>query len=774
MKRFFRGALALFVVVTTLFASSAILASSTETPEEVLAKIVKDGKIHKYEETADDGATVTSSYVYAASKNIRSYYNSETGYISINGTDYKLQITDSNGNKVAGPSKLKLDAKGNYILTTTGMPEGKDTYTYSLVDDSGTVFASISEENDISSTKTIRVKLSESSEDEGWLVSTIKRLITELICAITLPAGDSYLHMISVAIGEPVTIDRIVYGDINKISIDFFESGDSAAEATSKPIKDILKPTINTWYSKFRNLALVFYMAVLVYFGIKILLTSTANRKAIYKRILTAWVMGITMLMCFPYVMKYAIKLNTAFCKALQSKDGSPKMESSEVTTSLKSAQSLYGTDGFVMLMLGKTDINESTKEAFTKTAVNTGEFAGNTMMYIRYVADHAKNIPLVVVYFIMIGEVLALLIMYYKRVFMLAFLITIFPIVAAFYPFSKTGDIKINTFGVWFKEFLVNVFVQSFHAATYVVVVSAGVSSYVEDIASGNWLFMIICILFLFEGEKIIRGIFNAKSSINSIGDIAASGMLAMNLAKNATTFMPKIPSRAKPKDGNANKKAAADRPALAQPAGSTQGAQANTEAVSAITTGNGAGSNAVVNNAVTLGRQAGATVTSANQSFNSNFESSSSKKGVWANRAASVVGGSANILSQGIGTVNGFAMGMAQNDGKGPSGLEKGISGAIYGKQQGETIGRGISNIVTGTVGRATAIGAGHALANEYMAGEHDDEIFTDADKQMDDLKKEALRKAYAKAARSKGRGFDSKAEIKIIKERIDQARN
>ena len=45
----------------------------------------------------------------------------------------------------------------------------------------------------------------------------------------------------------------------------------------------------------------------------------------------------------------------------------------------------------------------------------------------------------------------------------------------------------------------------------------------------------MALCITFLFQGEKILRSIFNLKSKANSMGDLAASGMLMLNFAKNA-----------------------------------------------------------------------------------------------------------------------------------------------------------------------------------------------------------------------------------------------
>lgn len=775
MKKFFIGVLFL-LVVATLFSYSAVLSATQEELEEKLQKITNGGKIYEYITLAEDGTPLSksSNFIYKFNKNIKDYYNTNTGCINIDGVDYRLQITYSNDSVICDSAMVNLDGEGNYFVEVLTKPDGEGEYKFSLTplsdSDEPGVTATTTVTGNISADKPLKAKIS-GNTDDGWVLSTIKNLVSELLCAIILPAGDSYLHMLSLAIGEVVTIDRVVYGDVKKIDIDFFEtsSGDVSATTTSKPIKDILSGTINKWYGLFRNFVLAFYMGVLVYFGIKILLTSTANKKAVYKRILTAWVMGIAMLMFFPYVMKYTIKLNYAFCKAIQGGDASK--ESIQITTSLKRAAKLYGNDGFIMMMLG----SDKSDEEFAATAVVDGDFSGNSMMYIRFIADHTTNVPLAIIYLIMIGEILALLVMYYKRVFMIAFLITIFPLAVAFYPFSKTGDIKMNTFGVWFKEFVVNVFVQSFHAVTYVVVVSTAVSSYAENVSNGNWLFMIICILFLFEGEKIIRGIFNAKSSINSIGDLAASGMLAMNMAKNVTKFMPNIPGQKKKNDGNADQKATSDRPAPAQPGANTPvastpgantpGAQSNANAINSLSNTNNSGA--------TLGRAQGVTVSSANKSLNDNADSARSRSG-WANKIAGAVGGGANMFAQTVGTVNGFAMGMAQNDGRGPSGLEKGISSAIQGKSQGKLIGQGASNIITGAVGKVTAVTAGRALAKEYADGEHDDEIFTEADKQMDDIKKQALREAYAKAAKSRAAGFENSAEIKIIKERIDQTKN
>jgi hypothetical protein len=91
-------------------------------------------------------------------------------------------------------------------------------------------------------------------------------------------------------------------------------------------------------------------------------------------------------------------------------------------------------------------------------------------------------------------------------------------------------GDNKAQAFSTWTKEFYVNVFVQLFHAIAYILVVNAGVTAYLND---KDWLLLCICVAFLFQGEKILRAIFNIKSSANTIGDLAAAAASVTGMSK-------------------------------------------------------------------------------------------------------------------------------------------------------------------------------------------------------------------------------------------------
>ena len=618
-----------------------------------------------------------------------------------------------------------------------------------------------------------------------WAVTV--QFLVETLSSIIAPFGDSFLHMISLAVGEVVTIDTIVFDDVNKTDINFFDANALKSGTKSEPLKSLLSNTVNTWYGFFRSLALIFYCGLLVYMGLKILLNSTAEKKAVYKTTLTAWTMGIAMLFLFPYIMKYTIMLNHVVCRYFSEamsnryvgESGGTSIDGASqelIDTEIRTASRIYGEDEFVMLVLG----SEKSVETFRSTAIVDDDFGSNAMMRIRFLGTAKRDLPLVIIYCIMIGQLIALLIMYYRRVFMIAFLITIFPLVCVVYPLSKIGDLKMNSFGIWFKEFLVNVFVQSFHAATYVTVVSIGVNSYLEN---DNWLFMLVCILFLFEGEKIIRGLFNAKSATGSIGDLAAAGALAMNFAKSAPKLMPKFGGKDKAaKEKDPDEKAKEDRGDSGDEsvesglsgaplgAGGTSGGMSTATAVGPTMTGRGAGSD------IELGREIkdNSKFNKVTKAVDDKGEHKSKITEFLGNGADSLLQNTGSLIGGTAGTILGGTFGLAQRDGK--HGLEAGINGAIGGLESGKDYGRAIGSLPGKGVSAINKRIIGAKVASDIMNGDMDSKLDIDAavaglDAEAAEAKREAYRKVYAKVARKYAKGAKDKAEIIYIKETLDR---
>lgn len=630
--------------------------------------------------------------------------------------------------------------------------------------------------------------------------SGLGKILTESIVAILLPCGDGFLHMMSQAMGEVVTIDKIVFGEVEKISIDFFSSGDNALTKV-KPLKNELSKVINEWYTSFLKVAILFYAVLLVYMGIRIILASTGNKKAEYKTRLVAWTMGVVMLMFFPYVMKYTILANQGLCRWIgEIVSNSPNSNTSvkeDVNIGEISVEVLrpdYGTNDFVAKAMGYKDI-----ESFASASRQGSDvFGNNVMLKIRLNAKTSCSIPLAVVYLVLLGETMALIILYYKRVFMLAFLITIFPLAAMFYTLNKTGDMKLNSFGTWFKEFVVNVFVQTFHAATYVTVVTIGLTAYKEN---GDWLFFLVCVLFLFQGEKIIRAIFNAQSSAGTIGDMAAAGALAFGMLKNASKLLG---GKGKSKGGDdgddsgdedaINDKAKANQAKANQALNSntsTQGAEKNKAAAAAADAGNGAGgATAGVPGAssgnspgggapeedvdVKLGREPTTSHQEVYKSVNSRVDkaTSTSKHKVLKLGADMTKDLAGFVVRNATGAASAAVAGtfaLAQHTDAKSTGEAFATAVTAYGA--GKKFGQSVVDSAAGGLGNIKEHVYANKIAEEYENGEHDDDfVINEADEELRKKKLEAYRKVAAKVARDRSKYGKDVGEKLFIREELD----
>lgn len=488
-------------------------------------------------------AGVTISGILTTTKveeNKQATMRSEQGVLIFEGLSYDSDSASyyymDGGNKVEFSGRLKISGKSrnlNILVNTKGemyirLPEGitsTDLRSAKITLDNGEIISL----NNIKIEERTVTQKEKSALARLWgfltdAVNEIGKLVEEILNEILLPLGDGLLYVVSRAVGEPVTIDRLIFNKVAKVDINFWERG------TATSIKNIMSSVVSYWYNIFRKIAIVVYMIVLVGIGVTIMLNSTAQKKAQYKEALTSWVVGVAILFLFPYVMKYLVKLNNAVVGIMESRiaAGNSSINNTVNRDFLKTSESdayaTFGKDEFVYLMIGKDHYNAKTNE------INLSKIK-DSMMKTRVLSQKLNKIILTVVYFILIGQTYVLLFAYYKRAFMIAFLITIFPLVAMSYAIDKLGDKKAQSFGIWFKEYTVNVIVQMFHAAVYYLIVNVSVNTFMES-NGANWLFMILSVLFLFEGEKILRNIFNVKSSAGTMGDLATTGIAIMGVA--------------------------------------------------------------------------------------------------------------------------------------------------------------------------------------------------------------------------------------------------
>ena len=572
-------------------------------------------------------------------------------------------------------------------------------------------------------------------------IGTIASFIEEILVRLFLSIGDGIVYLVSRSVGEVVTTDALIFNKVTKLNINYWNKGESTA------IKGILYDVVNKWYNVFFKIAVVVYMLVLVVAGIQVLLHSTAEKTAQYKEYIVSWVVGVAILCLFPYAMKYTVMLGETAVAAVGKGTITTTPARPTILEDSDAAMELFGEPEFVEEMISGTDSSR------------------DIMMYVRAKAQESKKFILIVIYFILIGQMMVLLLMYYKRAFMIAFLITIFPLVAMTYAIDKMGDKKAQSFSIWFREFIVNVVVQVFHAVVYVVMVDASVNTFINSNGQ-KWLLMLISVLFLFQGEKILRSIFSVKSKANTIADLATTAA--------TYTAMADLLKGGK-KDSIASKQDAADVAAIDERSKSR--ASWGTGAVSATSAINATGDAVKAPSPSTQGSDnAGQYRDNDPDGVNPNgFDSSEAldnvtKSAMQHRMKNGLASRAAKLGINAAGGAVGATFGMAKGDADGKMAENMLKTGHL-----GTQVAKGLTTPLTGAINIAERRHDGNKLADRIRAGEFDEELNLDAltdmippnvnpdeiaDKYGEDTQR-IFREALAEAAKAGGRGGRAKAE-------------
>ncbi len=262
-----------------------------------------------------------------------------------------------------------------------------------------------------------------------------------------------------------------------------------------------LQSTISTWYQALRTIALVGLLSVLVYVGIRIILSSSsAQDKAKYKNMLKDWLVAICILFMLHYIMAFMLSVTQNLNEIIQNN---------------VAGTTLDGNTSDKLMSLVRDKANEASefggeiKEAF-----------GYTVMYL----------ALVILTFVFTFQ-------YLKRVVFMAFLTMVAPMIALTYPLDKIKDGKAQAFSFWLREYIFNCLIQPVHLLLYTVLISSAFS-----FATENILYAIVALAFLVPAEKFIKEMFGMKSeSPTSQLGAAAGGAMVMSMLNKIKGKPPK-----------------------------------------------------------------------------------------------------------------------------------------------------------------------------------------------------------------------------------------
>lgn len=332
---------------------------------------------------------------------------------------------------------------------------------------------------------------------------------------------------------------------------------DVATKELKSPARELSK-YIAGWYKTLRNLALVILLSILVYVGIRIMLSSVASDKAKYKQMLMDWVVAVCLLFLMHYIMSfsiYIVKQITELIESIQIDDNqkSTWVQEMEDNTSFgddlsQESKETLGMAVDIVVLDGTTD-NDMQKKV--KNAYNTLAKSGdNATRYadffytdstykskaqkedeakvlvwpvsnfmeearIKYQVqrdDGSQNVAMYgygLIYVILVVYTIIFLFTYMKRVVYMAFLTVIAPLVAVTYPIDKMNDGKAQAFNMWFKEYIFNLLIQPLHLILYSVLIGSAMS-----FATENLVYVVMALGFFVPAEKLLRRFFGFEKA--------------------------------------------------------------------------------------------------------------------------------------------------------------------------------------------------------------------------------------------------------------------
>ena len=368
--------------------------------------------------------------------------------------------------------------------------------------------------------------------------------------------------------------EEIFSGKVPMLDIDFISTPDPNDIRDGIP-SAVLHETIASWYVSLRNLCAAGFLCVLVYIGIRTIISTSAQEKSKFRTWGMDWLIGL----CLLFFLHYFILFMTTMTKEIiHTIGGSGPTYVPEAT-----ADENNGNQQDSQNQQSSQNSQESNTENRREIAEDTTRYRkwkfGNIAVYLkrkdnekfgfytnivgraRFLIElkdessdnHASftmtRVSSVIIYMVLVGYTIYFTFIYMKRVMMMALLTLLAPLMAFMYPIDRIGDGKAQAFDKWFKEYMFNCLLQPFHLLLYTVIVSSAIA------LENNPLYVIIALFTLIPAEKFFKNLLGFNKASSHVGEspavAAALGSLAANQLQSGVKKMskkkksPKTPTR-------------------------------------------------------------------------------------------------------------------------------------------------------------------------------------------------------------------------------------
>ena len=343
-----------------------------------------------------------------------------------------------------------------------------------------------------------------------------------------------------------ISPENIIQNKIDMFSVNFFSNEDTQDSADGDMggninIAQDLHQTIAKWYYTIRTVVIVLFLIELIYIGLRIVVTSIAEDKSKYKKMLFDWGVSFCLLFVIHYIMIFSMELVDEFTILLSNVTGDESVEyfdikDDKVYDYVK--ENIVDSDDRPSWIKEKVQQAKGRWKKFWSGESNStsGGDSDYNMIYIdgdgqktvRFPVDNFMSQARIkaqlldkegneryvtvgwqLIYVMLTLYMIRFLWIYLRRVVYIAFLILIAPIVVLTYSIDKFRDGQAQGFNMWLREYLFNLAIQPFHLILFTVFVGSAMT-----LASKSPIYVLVVMGFMAPAEKILRSMFGFEKA--------------------------------------------------------------------------------------------------------------------------------------------------------------------------------------------------------------------------------------------------------------------
>lgn len=248
-------------------------------------------------------------------------------------------------------------------------------------------------------------------------------------------------------------------------------------EKYNNNVISVVRENVMEWYSVIRYTAIVAMLCLLLVLGIKMGISSVAQDKAMYKRMIVDWLVGMILLFSIHYIMVVIVNFNESMVDIIKNVEtGVTEVTKKELHYEEKSDD----------------ELEISIYEAVRTRAYDAKLINGTTGM---------------IMYITLVFYAFRFSFVYFKRFLTMIVLTLMAPGVGLAYAFQKAMTGKSKSFSKWLHEYFVNAIIQTIHALLYTSFVSTALVISLNSVS--GMIFALVIMNFMLKADKIFRKVF-------------------------------------------------------------------------------------------------------------------------------------------------------------------------------------------------------------------------------------------------------------------------